>query len=396
MRRLKTVLWLEGYAVLLALLQTFNGVRTDEAKYLLDIPYPHPPLARWTLSLFDGFAWQELGARVLFATLLVQAAWFVWDMGRALSRGSRVALCALWLGSACLVLQAGTVMMAPLTAFQALVFLWILSLPRERAPSSATIGLLWLATLFTALQGALLLPLAVAALRLRGATWRQVAWYAGAPAALVALYAAGNPLVLASFGLQAGKDAADTMLGRGVGLLRILTLAGSGVGTLAGVVGLVLKRHWFILASFALVSLYVFVGRYDYYAIIFLPFLVTGWKHLFRRVPRIAVPVAIGTILCTFVVLWYVPLVQRHPAEDAMAFIAEKVPAGPVAIRGPFGHEWQYELTPDHPVGRYVESAAHENRAVVCVDECPAPVEGVYALEEAGPYRIWFRTGGAW
>lgn len=389
MRRLKTVLWLEGYAVLLALLQVSNGVRTDEAKYLLSIPYPHPPLARWSLSLFDGFAWQEPAARVLFATLMVQAVWLTWDMGRALKLPARLSLCVLWLGSAAFVLQAGTVMMAPLTALEALVFLWWLSRPREALPGAATVGFFWLVAVFTALQGVLLAPLAIAVLRLKGASWKACLWYIGAPLVLVGLYAIGNPLIMASFGLQAGKDAGDTLLDRGAGLLWILALSGSGVGALAGVVGLALKRHWFILASFALVCAYVFVGRFDYYAILFLPFFVTGAKHLWRRMPVLAVPTAVLLLACTALLLTHhVPLfAPRSPAR----YVLRQLPDGPVLFEGSFGHEWQYEASPGQRLLRYSDATDAVGDVVVCFDRCERVEAAGWMELEGGLADTWWK-----
>lgn len=389
MRKLKIALWLEGYAVLLALLQVFNGVRTDEAKYLLNIPYPHPPLARWLLSLFDGFAWQEIGARILLATLMVQAVWIVWDMGRSLGRAGRLSVSVLWLCSAAFVLQAGTVMMAPITALQALLFLWILSLPPQRVPHAPTVGFLWLATLFTALQGVLLLPLAVAALRMRGASWKTVCWYAAVPLALVALYAAGNPLTIASFAIQSGKDAADSPAVRLAGLAWILVLAGSGVGTLIGLLGLALKKHAWILASFFLVAAYVFLGRFDYYAILFLPFYVTGAKHLLRRMPRLAVPAAAGIVACTAVLLSMNPFLRRHPAEEAIGYVLEKTSAGTTVLLGEYGHEWQYELSPRHRPRRATGEFGPDVSAVVCRDACERPDDMPWSLHDVENHRIW-------
>lgn len=354
-RFLLKIAGLQTYACALAVVQFFNGVRTDEAKYLLNIPYPHPPLARWLFSVFDGFAWQEIGARMLCATLMVQAVWLVWDMGRALRPAARLSLCILWLGSAAFVLQAGTVMMAPLTALQALTFLWLLSRPRDALPHAAVIGLLWLTTVFTALQGVLLAPLVIAVLRLRGTPWRQRLWYVGAPLALVALYALGNPLVLASVLIQSGKDAADSLLMRGLGLTHILLIAGSATGTVAGIAGLLLKRHAFILASFLLVAAYVFVGRHDYYAILFLPFLITGCKHLFRRMPVLAIPVAIGGVLCTGLFFAHVPLLRsRSVARDLL----RQAGPGLILIDGPMGHEWQYEARRDQEIRRFRDDLA--------------------------------------
>lgn len=368
MRRLITIIGLELYALALAAAQLMNGVRTDEAKYLLNIPYPHPPLARWLLGLFDGWAFQEHAARIVLATLMVQAVWIVWDMGRALKLPARLSVCILWLGSAAFVLQAGTVMMAPITALQALIFLWLLSLPKERLPGTVTIAFLWLVALFTALQGVLLAPLTIAVLRLRGTPWKVCIWYIGAPLVLVGLYALGNPLILASVGLQTGKDAADTFLTRGGGLLWVLVLAGSGIGTVIGVIGLILKRHWFILASFVLVALYVFVGRYDYYAILFLPFFITGAKHLYRRMPFVAVPATVLLVVCTALLLTHhVPLLMhRSPARDTL----KQLGSGVFLLKGSFGHEWQYEAALDQELRRYARGLEDDADAVVCFEQC--------------------------
>lgn len=392
MRRLTIVAGLECYALILAVLQYVNGVRTDEAKYLLDIPYPHPPLARGILGSFDGWALHEHAARLLFATLLVQAVWIVWDMGRYLNKPARFSLCVLWLGSAALVIQAGTVMMAPLTALQALVFLWILSLPLERVPGAPAIGFLWLLTLFTALQGVLLAPLAVAALRLRGASWKAVAWYVGAPLALLGLYALGNPLVLASFVLHGGKDAADSFVDRAGGLLWIVTLAGSGVGTVIGIVGLILKKHWMILSSFVLASLYVFVGRYDYYAILFLPFFVTGAKHLWRRMPRLAVPSTIALVACTIGIVASVrPFFIENPPQIAMTEFSDGDVEGLALIVGSHGHEWQYHSDGDVEFRPYRHELLPEAAVVLCTDHCVELDPAEWSRSDYGSIEAWYR-----
>ncbi len=368
MRRLIVFIGLELYALALALVQLQNGVRTDEAKYLLNIPYPHPPFARWFLSLFDGFAWQEVGARILFATLMVQAVWLVWDMGRYLSKTGRLAVAVLWLGSAAFILQTGTIMMAPLTALQALVLLWILSLPKERLPGAVTIAFLWLLTLFTALQGILLAPLAVAALRLKGESWGRVCWYIGAPIVLVGVYVLTNPLIPASALLL--SDAGRTLGDRMSETLWMLLVAGSGIGTIVGIIGLILKKHWFILASFLLVVLYVFMGGHDYYAILFLPFFVTGTKHLLRRVPRLATAMILLLLACTALVLTYheSPFAQRTPAREVL----EHLGPGTILLKGSMGHEWQYEALPGQDILLYTEAYSTDVDAIVCYDDCEA------------------------
>lgn len=390
MRRLISIVGLQIYACTLAFVQLQNGVRTDEAKYLLNIPYPHPPLARWLLGFFDGWQWQEHAARIVFATIMVQAVWLVWDMGRALRLPARLSLAVLWLGSAAFILQAGTVMMAPLTALQALLFLWMLSLPKERMPSTSTIGFLWLATLFTALQGVLLAPLVIAALRMRGTLWKQCAWYVGVPLVLVALYALGNPLVMANVLIQAGKDAGSTFIERGAGLLWILTLAGSGVGAIAGIAGLFIKKHWWILASFALFALYVFVGRFDYYAMIFLPFFITGAKHLYRRMPMLAVPTTVFSLVCTLLILMnHAPLlVVRSPARDTLKQLGSET----ILLKGFFGHEWQYEAGPGQVVRLYSVQLAPQADVIVCYDDCD-DIEADGWVENLGGLAHTWRKG---
>ncbi len=387
MRRLKIALWLECYALLLAAVQEHNGVRTDEAKYLLDIPYPHPPLARWFFSLFDGFAWQEFFVRALVATLLVQAVWIAWDMARSLRPSGKIAVAVLWLGSAAFVLQAGTVMMAPLTALQALVFLWILSLPKERLPGAPAVGFLWLATLFTALQGVLLAPLAIAALRLNGTPVRSRLWYIGVPLVLVGVYALGNPLIAASLLIQSGKDAGDTVAVRGAGLLWILVLAGSGVGTFVGIAGLALKKNAWIGASFMLVIAYVLLGRFEYYAILFLPFFVTGAKHLLRRMPRVAVPMAVGVVLGTVAILtlWMPLLTPQSRARYVLGYAG----SGTILLTGGLGHEWQYEASSDQTLLWSGEADPSAVDAVVCFKDC-GKLEAAWHEGMGGQVHIWW------
>jgi hypothetical protein len=99
MRRLMSFIGLEFYSFALAGVRHVGGVHTDEAKYLLNIPYPHPPLARWILHWTELIPFQELLWRIVFATLLIQAVFFVWDMARMRTREERFTLCGLWLFS---------------------------------------------------------------------------------------------------------------------------------------------------------------------------------------------------------------------------------------------------------------------------------------------------------
>ena len=121
-KRLVAIVLLEIYALVLTTWQMGIGIRTDEAKYLLNIPYPHPPLARFILNLTEAVPFQELLWRIIFASLIVQATWFIRGMAKNFPGTVQIALSIAWLGCMAILQQGGTIMMAPLTALQALVF----------------------------------------------------------------------------------------------------------------------------------------------------------------------------------------------------------------------------------------------------------------------------------
>ena len=207
--RVLTFVFLEALAVLLALYQGLSGVQTDEAKYLLNIPYPHPPLVRSLFELLEVVPQQELIIRILMASLLVQAVWLVGALAHRLSVEKRVTLCGLWLFSASVLFQAGTVMMAPLTALQGLLFLWFFFHEDAARRYGGWVALLWLASLFTAYQAILYAPIVLYIF------WRNpslnIAHKTAAvciPVLLVLLYILSNPLAIASFTNAGGQNVA--------------------------------------------------------------------------------------------------------------------------------------------------------------------------------------------
>ena len=115
-RTLVTVLMLQLYAMLLAGVHFFEGLKTDEAKYLLNIPYPHPPFARSILSATEWVPMHEWWWRCIFATLLVQAVWLFVRCVPTDRMRARMVVLVMYLMSSALVMQAGTIMMAPLSA----------------------------------------------------------------------------------------------------------------------------------------------------------------------------------------------------------------------------------------------------------------------------------------
>jgi len=367
MRRLIAFIIFECYALLLAAVQWHVGVRTDEAKYLLDIPYPHPPFARFIMSLTDGWAWQEGLWRIILATLLVQAVWLVFSLAKDLPKSARTAACAAWLLSAAVVYQAGTVMMAPLTALQMLLFLWLLLRGKDNSAHAGLIGLLWLVSLFTAYQAVLFLPLAAAVLfRLRVPLLQRIAYFI-LPLILLCLYTATNPLAAASMIVHVGKDAAQTLPERLLETAWIMAIGGSVIVSILGTVGLFIRPRISILSSLLLVSAYIFLSRYDYYAILFTPLFVVGCIELVRRMKSAAHPIAFFLPVATAVMIFLRPPSLTQATLPAL--VMPHLPAeGTLLIAGSFGHEWQHISRT--PVLRYHSRLLVDAGAVVCLVPC--------------------------
>lgn len=392
-RRLIVVLGLETYALLLALLQLSSGVRTDEAKYLLDIPYPHPPVARWTFHLLDGWTHQELFWRIVLATLLVQAVWIVWSMVRMLPVRDRRAVCAFWLLSGPVILQAGTIMMAPLTALQGLVLVWLyLRRDIDTARFGGWLAVCWGLSLFTAFQAILFLPLVLALYRrTRLPLWFQTFCVLG-PVFLLLLYVLGHPHAAASFLLVRGDGAGLSALQRAMGAGVVLGLAGSVWGSLLGVAGILFARaHRELLLTFILLCAYLLVSAHDYYAVLFLPLFVAGVTLLLRRWKPHPAILLTPFLLGTGFILWTHPLpLSPGPAQAVMEAVEERKAQGAVLIAGSFGHEWQYESM--FPIRRYRSSLLRDAQAVVCLGACPDMQEkSDWQKMEGMEEEVWVR-----
>jgi len=339
MQRLMLIAGLEVWAFVLAFAQSLGGgVRTDEAKYLLNIPYPQPPLARTILGWTEAWPFQEMFWRIVFATLLVQAVWLVWDLGRDLPREHRFVLALGWLLSASVLFQAGTLMMAPLTALQGLIFVWLAlnrSLPMSLNENSATgsglflrgrgttlmIGMLWLASLFTAYQAILYLPLPWMILRRRNAPlWEQVL-YLGFPIVLLTLYTLTNPLAVASF-MNAGGENLDIPFAFWFWYLARLWITGGSLAlTILGIIGMIRSRNLALLGAFLLTSVFCFVSFRDYYDILFTPLFVGG-AFLYLRTASKRIPLVPFLIVLVGVTLlsarFVPPIVDLGPAREVM------------------------------------------------------------------------------
>lgn len=395
MRRLITVIGFELYALLLAGYQMSIGIRTDEAKYLLDIPYPHPPLARFILNLLDGWQYQEFFWRVVLATLMIQAVWLVIDLVKDAKPQVCIAAAACWLLSAAVVLQAGTVMMVVVTALQALMLVWLIL--RERQTQPYLLALVWLACLFSAYQAVLFLPLVFFLFRKMKMGMGQALMLTGAPIALLALYTLTNPLVLASMVNQAGKDAAETLLQHLLGTVNLWLIGGSIVLSITGTIGLLLRPKAGLLLSLFLVCAYVFVARYDYYAILFTPLLIAGAVLLLRRFPSMAIPIIASMPVGLVVSLIMASYATVSIVPSIYGAIGARSGQGDMLITGSFGHEWQYGTSAS--VRRYNSLFLEDARAVICLQPCeemqrlPAGAGGQTQWErlDGAPVEVWIR-----
>lgn len=411
---------LEILALILVAAQAAGGVRTDEAKYLLNIPYPHPPLARYALNLLDWLPVQEMFWRVTMATLVIQAVWIVWDMGRRLDLQPRFFLAASWVLAAAVLLQAGTIMMAPLTAVQGLVLIWWWAREGdggERLESSGSVvrwlekrrlafalkpewralgvGMFWLASLFTAYQAVVFLPVVISLLRRIGAPgWQRVLSCLG-PLVLLAAYTLTNPLIGASI-LIHGEDGGDLSLLerlRGVSLLWLV--GGSALGSVLGTWGIARSRSWPLILSFLLLTAFLLGSvPYPYYAVLFTPLLVAGMREaLHSKTSLAAKPLLPAFIAASLVVVFlFPPSFSPSPARAAMQAVIARGREGDIFITQDFGHEWQYESP--FIVRHFRRQLLEAAQAVVCQRHCDdlgfdwqlLPVAGVTLPE------VWVRS----
>ena len=403
MRRLLVIIGIEAYAVLLAFYRGLGAVHTDEAKYLLDIPYPHPPLARTIINLTESIPQQEMLWRIIFATLLVQAVWLVERMAKKLSPEDRLTLCGLWIFSASVMFQSGTIMMAVLTALQGVVFVWLLlkdspaslRYAETSRHSSAErndagwIALFWLVSLFTAYQAVLYLPIVVAIF------WRakvhpvRIALAIGVPLLLLVMYVASNPLAAASFVAAGEQNVGQPLVDLLQITLRSWLWAGGIVLSIAGLLGMIRSKHWPLILSFLLVCAFHVTSYRVYYPVLFLPLLVGGVVVYPKVLRKSAVLLAMQIIIATYIFAHSELAFYETGARTVMRQVNQLHSGEVVLIAGSFGHSWQYESR--SPVLRYRPSLLSKAKAVVCLEDCPGVSGyGFYQIENI-PQEVWIR-----
>jgi hypothetical protein len=383
---------LQALALLLAKWQGLGGIRTDEAKYLLSIPYPHPPLARAVLSATEALPFQETLWRVVLATLLVQAVWLVWDMTRRFHLEDRVMVCATWLLSAAVLVQSGSIMMTPLTALQALLFLWLRTRRDLVRAAPGWVSLLWMATLFTAYQGLLLLPLAWGTLRHGGHSRAKSAVLTLVPVVALVLYSLSNPLALATMLIHRDEATRITVTSRLLGLAKLWLIGGSGVGSIVGTWGVLRSRDRALQLTFVIFCAYFYFSiTQPYNAVLFAPFLVEGMRKIFAdQVHPHAFPLLSCLIGASAVIVWFSkPSTKMEPARAVMQAIRMESQTGPVLINGPFGHDWQYESVVG--IRTYGPQLVESAQAVVCLEKCPSFATSGWKRLQNVPAEAWMK-----
>lgn len=398
MRRLNTitVVWLlEAYAFLLASVQMLGGVRTDEAKYLLGIPYPHPPLVRTLMAWTSWIAFHEFFWRLVLATIAVQSVWLLIDLGAVLTKQRRLALGLSWLLSAAVVLQSGSIVLVVCTAAFGLLFLWM-ALHPEVPLEPAVIACLWLASLFTAYQSFLYAPLILSALFHARIPRKRAMYYFLIPIALLTLYTLVSPHVLLTMAKASTQDSVVPILERLRHIGWIWLLAGSAVASIVGTVGILTSARWDLVASFGLVMSFIVLTSQPYYAILLTPLFMGGLYLLLcrRRLHPVSFVLTQAVAMIIFVAMAFPPLVPT-PARAVMRQLKVQGVVGPVLIDGTFGHEWQYE---SHvPILRFSQelgsAAEAEAQALICTrGGCDEDVNVDEWVRLPGmPLEVWIR-----
>ncbi|OIO54752.1 hypothetical protein AUJ46_02480 [Candidatus Peregrinibacteria bacterium CG1_02_54_53] len=356
----------------LAAIHAWQGITTDEAKYLLNIPYPHPPFIRSIFGFTSALIGQELFWRCILAVSLLQGTWLASACAQSREHGAKLLLAGLWILSSAVLVWSGSVLLAPVTALQMLVFCYWLLRNEDLERIIGWMALFWLASLFTAYQALLFIPIVASVFwRMQLPKWQRLLALCG-PILLLALYTATNPLAVASMVTAGGQNlGAGSLLSALRGALWLWILGGSLAASVLGTIGMLASRRWPLIFSMLLVAAFISVSFRPYYAILFAPLFIAGVASAPMFMRR-----AGGTLLCTLAcALVLVPMAfpKMNPSPVSVVYAAAqqaKIPAGATAIiAGDFGHEWQY--------GPYVVHRMISNphlldsaRVAVCRAEC--------------------------
>jgi len=396
---LTAVLFLEILALMLTFLQFSGGLVSDEAKYLLSIPYPHPPFVRSVLGWTAFMPMHEFFWRFVCASLVLQCVWFVWDLGDVLTRPRRLALAASWLLSAAVILQSGMIVMATGAALSGLVFLWWTLHPTP-PKKPALLGCLWLAALFTAYQSAVFVPLVFSALLRSEKSKLKVFLYLCTPILLLCLYSLTNPYALTIMFHVPGEEMVIPPLARFFNITWVWIVAGSGLLSLIGTIGILSSVRLDLVAAFGMLLGFVILTTRYYDAILFTPLFIGGLFLLFcKRRLRPGIFIAAQVVSAAVVIFFSFPTLQETPARAEMRALSTYQVSGNLLINGFFGHDWQYESPlPVRKFSQELSAAAEEKAGVfVCTTgSCDGDInDELWTRLPDTPFPTWIRKTGS-
>lgn len=247
---------------------------------------------------------------------------------------------------------------------------WHLTFLLEKEWRALGVGLFWTASLFTAYQAAVFVPIVIVLLRRIGVSgWKRWLYWLG-PLLLLGLYTLTNPLILATVVLRGENEQTIPLTAHLVGIAKFWLVAGSAVASVLGTWGMIRGRSWPLLFSALLLVVFLFVWiPYAYYAILFTPLFVAGLHHVLART-RVAttpllLPLFAGAVVLAFL---FGPPLTAGPARAVMQKVIAQKQQGDVFITHEFGHDWQYESP--FPVRYFRRPLLDEAQAVVCQERC--------------------------
>jgi hypothetical protein len=335
----------ELIALGIALLGMRMGLHSDEAKDLLEIPYPLPLAIHWFLSLGASLTLHEFLLRFLLASVTVQAGWLLWDLGAVLPLERQMALVGTWLLSAALITQGGALMPVTIAATFGLVFVWIALHPEGTSHCRGPcIGILWLLSLFISYQCLLFAPLVWSGLRSNRTQLRESIVYFCIPILLLAVHLLGHPLAIDNVMHSATQDLPLPTGTRLLFAMKIFLFAGGYVASVIGLWGILTGGRRDLLLSLILILLFIFLSSQPLYAILLLPLLTGGLFLLFcrRKVPPRGF-LLLQAVATTIVIIISPPTKNLNIARETIASLHAQGITGMILIDGPYGDEWQYE-----------------------------------------------------
>ncbi|MDD5055185.1 MAG: hypothetical protein PHZ00_02860 [Candidatus Peribacteraceae bacterium] len=336
----------ELIALGIALLGMRMGLQSDEAKYLLEVPFSLPHAIRWFLSFGASLTFHEFLMRFVLASIAVQAGWLLWDLGTVLPLERQMALVGTWLLSAALIMQGGTLLPVTMTTVCGLAFVWVALHPEGtghcRGPC---VGLLWLLSLFISYQCLLYAPLVWSGLRSNRAHLRESVLYFTIPVLLLGIYLLGYPLAVAGMPQIPTQDMPLETGQRFLLAMKIFLFAGGYVTSVVGLWGILTGGRRDLFLSLILILTFILLFPRQHHAVLLLPLLTGGFFLLFcrRKVPPRGF-LLLQTVATIIVIIIHPPKKSLNIARETMAALhAQGITTGMILIDGAYGHEWQYE-----------------------------------------------------